>query len=124
MHPASALEITFSVGSFLKTSRAGARDDTIECSVGRKVRGVDVNDHPALHVGALAGEVPAAAHQRRTPHSRMLASRCTPYVPARGLEAAPSGTVGIRAEHPERSDVAQRQARRGEPARRNRRRER
>lgn len=100
------------------------RDDTIERSVNRKIRGVDVDDHPALHVGALARKVSPAAHQRWPPHSRVLASGRAPYVPARGLETAPPGTAGVRAEHPERGDDEQWQTRRGQLARRNRRRER
>lgn len=106
--------------SFFLTWSVGA----IGCSVGRKVRGVDVDHHPALHVGALAGEVPAAAHQRRPPHSRVLAPGRAPDVPTRGLEAASPGATGVRAKHPERGDDAQRQARGGQLARRNRRRQR
>jgi len=68
--------------------------------------------------------VPAAAHQRRPPHRRVLAPGRAPDVPARGLEAAPPGATGVRAEHPKRGDDAQRQARRGQLARRNRRRQR
>lgn len=93
----------------------------VRWSVDREVRRVDVDDHPAFHVGAYAGEVPAAAH--RPPYSRVLASRRTPHVSSRGLKAAPSGTVGIRAKHPECGDDAQRQARRGECTRWKRRRE-
>lgn len=102
---------------------ARTRGDTRR-SVDREVRRVDVNDHPAFHVWAHAGEVPAAAYRWRPSHSRVLAPRRTSHVPARGFEAASPGTAGIRAEHPECGDAAQRQARRDESARWKRRRER
>ena len=93
-------------------------DDTfLVIYVRREIRGIDVDDHPAIGVREIAREV-SAATERGARDDRVSASH-TPdtRVQTHGVEAAAAGAAGVRAEHAERRHHSQQQIRERESAR-------